>query len=58
MERCVIVIPALEPRRDFAGFIDELLQLHIGPIVVVDDGSGMQYRNLFRSVNAKVDGTE
>ena len=53
MERCVIIIPALQPRKDFVGFIDELLQLHIGPIVIVDDGSGMQYRNLFRSVNAK-----
>lgn len=53
MERCVLIIPALQPRRDFADFVDELLQLHIGPVVVVDDGSGKQYRKLFRSINAR-----
>lgn len=53
MERCVLLIPALQPRKDFADFVDELLQLHIGPVVVVDDGSGKQYRNQFRAINAK-----
>ena len=53
LERCILIIPAMEPRKDFAGFIDELLQLHMGPIIVVDDGSGMKFRNLFHSINAK-----
>ncbi|MBR5328586.1 MAG: bifunctional glycosyltransferase family 2/GtrA family protein [Firmicutes bacterium] len=53
MERCVLIIPALEPRKDFGDFVDELLQLNIGPIVVVDDGSGKKYRNQFRAINAK-----
>lgn len=53
MERCVLIIPALEPRKDFADFVDELLQLHIGPVVIVDDGSGKKYRNQFRAIHAK-----
>lgn len=53
MERCVLIIPALQPRKEFGAFVDELLQLHIGPVVVVDDGSGKQYRNQFRAINAK-----
>lgn len=50
MDRCVLIVPALEPNKDFIGFIDELLDLHIGPIVIVDDGSGLKYRKIFRAL--------
>lgn len=53
MKRCVLIVPALEPNKDFIGFIDELLALHLGPIVVVDDGSGVKYRKVFRTLCLK-----
>lgn len=53
MKKCILIVPALEPRKDFPEFIDELLQLDIGPVLVVDDGSGKKYRNMFRAVNAR-----
>ncbi len=46
-------MPAFEPRKNFPDFIDELNELHIGPIVVVDDGSGSKCRRLFRAVAEK-----
>lgn len=53
LKRCVLIVPALEPNKDFIGFIDELLALHLGPIVVVDDGSGVKYRKVFRTLCLK-----
>ncbi len=53
MERCVLIVSALEPNKDFIGFIDELLELHIGPVVIVDDGSGVKYRKVFRTLCLK-----
>ncbi|MBQ1251562.1 MAG: bifunctional glycosyltransferase family 2/GtrA family protein [Firmicutes bacterium] len=53
MERCILIVPALEPRKEFSDFVDELLQLNIGPVVIIDDGSGKKHRNQFRAINAK-----
>lgn len=53
MNKCILIVPALEPRKDFPELIDQLLQLNIGPVIVVDDGSGYKYRGLFRLVNSK-----
>lgn len=53
MNRCILIVPSFQPRKEFPAFIDELLQLNIGPVLVVDDGSGLQYRQVFRAVNAK-----
>ena len=53
--RCVLIVPAFEPRQNFPEYIDELRQLHIGPIVVIDDGSGTKCRNIFRAVSRKED---
>lgn len=53
MDRCVLIVPTLEPNKDFVGFIGELLDLHIGPVIVVDDGSGLKYRKTFRALSER-----
>jgi putative flippase GtrA len=44
----VVLIPAYQPDRALAQLVEELLaRPEIGPIVVVDDGSGSAYRSIF-----------
>ncbi len=44
-----IVIPALEPDERFLRILSELFSQNIGPIVVVDDGSGKDYKHFFET---------
>lgn len=46
-----IVIPAYEPAPSLPAFVDSLASA-VTSIVVVDDGSGMEYRAIFESVRA------
>ena len=52
-ERYAIVIPALEPGEDVLGYIDELLAQDLYPVIVVDDGSGAGYADLFGCIAQK-----
>ena len=42
-----IVIPAYEPDERFPAILEDLKQAGMGPVVVVDDGSGDEYRDFF-----------
>lgn len=48
--RTVILIPAYKPGQEFPHFISELVALGVERIVVVDDGSGREYRSRFEEV--------
>src|SRR5215469_11952584 len=48
--RTVILIPAYKPGQEFPHFIAELAALGVRRIVVVDDGSGPEYRSRFEEV--------
>ena len=49
--RPVVLIPALKPETSLLGLVEELSALpDIGGIIVVDDGSGPEYREIFRSL--------
>lgn len=56
MKNSVIVIPAFEPSIRLIDRVNELLARGFDKIVVVDDGSGMEYQTIFRvlSHNCKV----
>lgn len=43
-----VIIPALEPDERFLYILSELVLQNIGPIVVVDDGSGAGYKDFFK----------
>lgn len=45
-----IVIPAYEPDERFITLLQDFRAQGIGPVIVVDDGSGPSYRELFKSV--------
>ncbi|OBZ11346.1 MULTISPECIES: bifunctional glycosyltransferase family 2/GtrA family protein [Bacillales] len=45
-----ILIPSYEPDERLVSLIEQLREIGSFPIVVVDDGSGIAYRELFRSV--------
>ncbi len=47
-----VVIPAYEPDRSFVCFCKELTEVGYA-LVVVDDGSGAQYREIFDSIRAQ-----
>lgn len=42
-----IVIPSYEPDERFPAILEDLKQAGMGPVVVVDDGSGDEYRDFF-----------
>lgn len=49
MQVC-IVIPAYEPEEKLLDYVTALLGAQLGPIVVVDDGSGARYAPLFAAL--------
>ncbi len=44
-----IIIPTLEPDERFLNILSELASKNIGPIIVVDDGSGERYGHFFKA---------
>ena len=48
-----ILIPSYEPEERLVGYVDELASRGFERIVVVDDGSGESYREIFGRLNAK-----
>lgn len=44
---CCIVIPAYEPGEAVIPYVKELLYREMGPVLVVDDGSGPHYASIF-----------
>ena len=54
-ERAVILIPSLEPDERLPAYIRELKEGGFAHIVVVDDGSGEEYRTIFDEVEAVAD---
>lgn len=47
MREALVIIPALEPERKLIDFIIELQQAGFDRIVIVDDGSGISYSDIF-----------
>lgn len=54
MEQIVIVIPAYEPDRRLLSLLEKLKANKIGPVVLVDDGSGLAYRDAFHEAEALI----
>lgn len=46
----VIIIPAYEPPRAFIDYVNELIDRDFHEVVVVDDGSGEKYAEIFRAL--------
>ena len=52
LDRCVVVIPALDPDGTLPGFAASLLEQGAEQIVVVDDGSREDCRGIFQALEA------
>ncbi|MCR5397853.1 MAG: bifunctional glycosyltransferase family 2/GtrA family protein [Lachnospiraceae bacterium] len=50
MKETIIVIPAYEPEGKLVDFVGDLKEVGYEKIIVVDDGSGVEYRSIFSSV--------
>ena len=50
MEKTYIIIPALEPESGLCGRIREMIRRIPAEIVVIDDGSGSDYREIFDKI--------
>ena len=48
--RVCIVIPAYEPGGEFVPYAQEVLAAGLGPVLVVDDGSGPAYAPVFAAL--------
>jgi glycosyltransferase involved in cell wall biosynthesis/SAM-dependent methyltransferase len=48
--KLAVLIPAFRPGKPLAELVARLAQTPMGPIIVVDDGSGPQYHQLFRQL--------
>lgn len=47
MSRIPLIIPAYEPDERMVALFEELAQRRMGPVVLVDDGSGAEYQPVF-----------
>lgn len=50
---CCVVIPAYQPGEEMLPYLDGLLEANIGNVVVVDDGSGPEYQEIFDAAKEK-----
>lgn len=50
-----IVIPSLEPDDRLLELLEQLYTAHLGPVVLIDDGSGPEYQNFFIISEEKYD---
>lgn len=50
-----IIIPAYEPDERFVTLLSDLTSRGMGPLVLVDDGSGEEYRELFAKATQLID---
>ena len=53
--RVCIVIPAYEPGGEFVPYAQEVLAAGLGPVLVVDDGSGPAYAPVFAALAEMAD---
>ena len=53
--RVCIVIPAYEPGEEFVPYAQEVLAAGLGPVLVVDDGSGPAYAPVFAALAEMAD---
>jgi dolichol-phosphate mannosyltransferase len=51
--KCAILIPAYEPQKNLLSIVDELLAYAFPYILIVNDGSGTDYEELFYTLNIK-----
>ena len=51
--KCAIIIPALNPEEGLVSYIDELLALDIGPIILINDGSEPETAPIFQKAAAR-----
>lgn len=51
-----LIIPAYEPDERLLILLDTLKEYHFGPVVLVDDGSGDPYRQLFEQAKERMEG--
>ncbi len=52
-----IIIPAYQPDKRMIDILKKLQRAHLQPVVVVDDGSGPQYRHFFEEAEMRFDCT-
>ncbi len=48
--QCVVIIPAYEPSNNFVDYAKKLLNAHIARLIVVNDGSGEKYNEVFNKL--------
>ena len=47
MDKIAIVIPSFEPDERLISLVNDLVKQGMGPIIIVNDGSGKQYSAIF-----------
>ncbi len=50
---CTIVIPAYEPGQELVPYVDALLTQELGPVLIIDDGSGGAFAPIFTALEGK-----
>lgn len=58
IEQIPIVIPAYEPDERLLLLINQLIDCSIGPIIILNDGSGETYTRIFEQAGRLLEGTE
>lgn len=53
MKKCAVIIPALNPDTALLPYIDEVLGLDIGPVILINDGSISQTEHIFEKAAQK-----
>ncbi len=52
-KKFIVLIPAYQPEKSFCDLIDTITKENVDEIIVVDDGSGEKYKEIFDSISKK-----
>ena len=52
-KNAIVLIPSLEPDERLTAYVDQLYALGLNNVLVVDDGSGLNYQPIFSELEAK-----
>lgn len=53
MKKTLVLIPTLNPNADLIEYVDKLISAHFTSILIIDDGSSLEYQHIFAELDKR-----
>lgn len=53
MKKTLVLIPTLNPNADLIEYVDELINARFTSILIIDDGSSLEYQHIFTELDKR-----